>query len=101
MKKSIKIFWIIFFSGIGVVAVFFLLVFFGAFGKLPTMKELENPSILQSSEIYATDGTLMGKYYREHGNRSNVSYRDISKHVINALVATEDFRFYDHSWNRL
>ncbi|GAC1418729.1 MAG: transglycosylase domain-containing protein [Flavisolibacter sp.] len=61
------------------------------------MKQLENPSILQSSEIYATDGTLMGKYYREHGNRSNVNYRDISKHVISALVATEDFRFYDHS----
>lgn len=97
MKKSIRIFWIIFFSGIGVVVLFFLMVFFGVFGKLPTMKELENPSILQSSEIYATDGTLMGKYYREHGNRSNVNYRDISKHVINALVATEDFRFYDHS----
>ncbi|HEV7620194.1 MAG TPA: transglycosylase domain-containing protein [Flavisolibacter sp.] len=97
MKKSIRIFWIIFISGFSLFLLFFLLVFFGVFGALPTMKQLENPSILQSSEIYATDGTLMGKYYREHGNRSNVNYRDISKHVINALVATEDFRFYDHS----
>ena len=43
------------------------------------------------------DGTLMGKYYRERGNRSNVDYRDISKHVIDALIATEDERFYDHA----
>ncbi|HUQ97603.1 MAG TPA: transglycosylase domain-containing protein [Chitinophagaceae bacterium] len=69
----------------------------GAFGKMPSLKQLENPSILQSSEVYASDGTLMGKYYRENGNRSIVAYRDISKHVINALVATEDERFYNHS----
>ncbi|HEV7622135.1 MAG TPA: transglycosylase domain-containing protein, partial [Flavisolibacter sp.] len=97
MEKSVRIFWTIFLAGFGMAILFFLLVFFGAFGALPTMKQLENPSILQSSEIYATDGTLMGKYYREHGNRSNVSYQDISRYVINALVATEDFRFYDHS----
>jgi penicillin-binding protein 1A len=52
---------------------------------------------MQSSEVYAADGTLMGKYYSERGNRSVVNYRDISKHVIDALVATEDERFYDHS----
>ena len=40
---------------------------------------------------------MMGKYYLERGNRSNVNYRDISKHVINALIATEDVRFYTHS----
>jgi penicillin-binding protein 1A len=97
MKKSIRIFWIALFSAIGFIVLIFLLVILGVFGKLPTMKQLENPTILQSSEVYATDGTLMGKYYREHGNRSNVSYHDISKHVIDALVATEDERFYEHS----
>ena len=75
----------------------FLLVMLGVFGKLPTLKQLENPSILQSSEVFAADGTLMGKYYRERGNRSSVNYRDISKHVINALIATEDERFRDHA----
>lgn len=70
---------------------------FGVFGKMPSLAELENPSILQASEVYAEDGTLMGKYYTERGNRSNVKYRDISKHVIDALVATEDERFYSHS----
>src|SRR5687768_15268908 len=97
MKKSTRIFWYVFLGGIGFVVVFFLLVILGVFGKLPTLKQLENPSIMQSSEVYASDGTLMGKYYRERGNRSNVNYRDISKHVIDALIATEDERFQDHS----
>jgi penicillin-binding protein 1A len=97
MKKTLRIFWIVFFSGFGLFVLFILLCVVGVFGKLPSLKELENPSILQSSEAYAADGTLMGKYYTERGNRSNVSYRDISPHVINALIATEDERFYDHA----
>ena len=99
MKKSTRIFWYVFLGGIGLVVLFFVLVMIGVFGKLPTLKQLENPSIMQASEVYATDGTLMGKYYRERGNRSNVNYRDISKHVIDALIATEDERFEDHSGN--
>ncbi|MBO9572367.1 MAG: transglycosylase domain-containing protein, partial [Chitinophagaceae bacterium] len=47
--------------------------------------------------VYGDDGTSMGKFFKEKGNRSNVQYKDISKHVVNALVATEDERFYDHS----
>ncbi|RYF86220.1 MAG: penicillin-binding protein, partial [Chitinophagaceae bacterium] len=97
MKKGLRIFWIVFFSGLGFFVVFILLCIFGVFGKLPSLKELENPSILQSSEVFAADGTLMGKYYTERGNRSSVTYRDISPHVINALIATEDERFYDHA----
>src|SRR5215213_8008791 len=97
MKKNIRIFWIIFLSGLGVFAMVIMLAMLGVFGKLPSLKELENPSILQSSEVYAVNGTLMGKYYLERGNRSNVNYRDISRHVINALIATEDERFYDHA----
>src|SRR5258706_6681892 len=64
---------------------------------MPSLKDLENPSMQQASEVYAADGTLMGKYYTENGNRSVVKYRDISKNVINALIATEDKRFYEHS----
>ena len=97
MKKSVKIFWKIVFAGLGVFVVFIALCMFGVFGDLPSLKELENPTILQSSEVYATDGTLMGKYYRERGNRSSANYSDISPHVIHALVATEDERFYNHS----
>ena len=97
MKRSVRIFWRI---ALGLVVCFFIVVILaaaGVFGPMPSMRDLENPTLLQTSEVYAADGTLMGKYYREHGNRSNVNYGDISKHVINALVATEDIRFYHHS----
>ncbi len=97
MKKAVRIFWRIFFGGFAAVIILILLANFGVFGKMPSLEELENPSILQASEVYADDGTLMGKYYTERGNRSNVKYRDISPHVIDALVATEDERFYSHS----
>jgi penicillin-binding protein 1A len=97
MKKSIRIFWMIFFSGIGAFLLLIILIMFGVFGRLPKLKELENPSILQASEVIASDGTLMGRFYSEKGNRSIVNYKDISPNIINALVATEDERFYDHS----
>jgi len=97
MKKAVRIFWIIFFTGFAFLTTMVLLANFGVFGKMPSLQELENPSILQASEVYAEDGTLMGKYYTERGNRSNVKYSDISTHVIDALVATEDERFYSHS----
>jgi penicillin-binding protein 1A len=97
MKKSVKILWRIFFIGIASFILLLVLINFGVFGKMPSLEELENPSVLQASEVIAADGTLMGKYYVENGNRSVVKYRDISPHVINALIATEDKRFYDHS----
>ncbi|HMG68545.1 MAG TPA: transglycosylase domain-containing protein, partial [Chitinophagaceae bacterium] len=97
MKRSVRIFWRI---AIGLGISFILVIVLaaaGVFGPMPSMRDLENPTLLQTSEVYAVDGTLMGKYYREHGNRSNVNYSDISKHVIDALIATEDIRFYHHS----
>jgi penicillin-binding protein 1A len=97
MKKAVRIFWRIFFISFGAFILLLTLTYFGAFGKMPSLTELENPSVLQSSEVYAVDGTLMGKYYRENGNRSIVKYRDISKYVIDGLVATEDKRYYEHS----
>jgi penicillin-binding protein 1A len=97
MKRTVRIFWRIFAIGFLAFVALILSANFGVFGKMPSLEELENPSILQASEVYADDGTLMGKYYTERGNRSNVKYGDISKHVIDALIATEDERFYSHS----
>jgi len=97
MKRSVRIFWRIFLFGFLAFLLLLLLVNFGVFGKMPSLTELENPSVLQSSEVYASEGTLMGKYYLENGNRSLVKYKDISPNVINALIATEDKRFYKHS----
>ena len=97
MKRSVRIFWRIALALMVCVIIVIVLAAAGVFGSMPSMRDLENPTLLQTSEVYAVDGTLMGKYYREHGNRSNVNYNDISKHVIDALVATEDIRFYHHS----
>ncbi|TCZ74550.1 transglycosylase domain-containing protein [Flaviaesturariibacter aridisoli] len=102
-RRSVRIFWSVFLGGLGLFFLIIVLALMGVFGRMPSLKQLENPSLLQSSEVYAADGTLMGKYYRERGNRSNVNYSDISPHVIHALVATEDVRFYSHSgidWKR-
>ena len=95
MSKAVKIFWRVFLIGLAVFILFLLMINWGLFGKLPSLAELENPSILSASEVIASDGTTMGKYYIT--DRSNVPYKDISPNVIHALVATEDERFYQHS----
>lgn len=97
MSKAVRIFWRVFLYGLAAFIIFLVLINFGLFGSLPSLKELENPSIMLASEVYGDDGTLMGKYYKDKSNRSNVEYKDISKNAINALLATEDKRFYDHS----
>ncbi len=95
MKKSVSILWKVFFLGLGIVVVLFACANFGLFGKMPSLKELENPEADLASEVYTADGKLMGKYYAE--NRSEVKYHQISPNIINALIATEDERFKDHS----
>ena len=64
-------------------------------GALPTFEELENPNSHLATEIYSSDGKILGKYFKE--NRTNIIYKDLSLHLVNALVATEDERFYSHS----
>ncbi len=97
MRKAIPIFWKVFFAGLLGFILLLFLINLGVFGPLPSLKELENPSIMLASEVYADDGTLMGKYYKDKSNRSNVEYHDISKNAVNALLSTEDKRFYEHS----
>ena len=95
MKRSVKILWRIFLGGFLFLLLMLLCANFGLFGKMPSVEELQNPEADLASEIYTSDGVLMGKYYAE--NRSEVKYNEISINVINALIATEDERFYDHS----
>lgn len=97
MTRPVRIFWRICLYGLLAVVLLLVLINLGVFGKMPSLAQLENPSITLASEVFADDGTPMGKYYKERGNRSYVKYGDISKNVIDALVATEDERFYDHS----
>ncbi len=95
MRKSVKIFWRIVFIGAGSFILLLLLANWGVFGKMPSIDDLEDPSASLASEVIADDGTVMGKYYLE--DRSNTEFSDISQHVIHALIATEDERFYNHS----
>ncbi|MEO6455653.1 MAG: transglycosylase domain-containing protein [Ginsengibacter sp.] len=96
MKSSVKILWITIAGGLGLFILILLFATLGVFGKLPSLEELENPQASLASEIYADDGkTLMGKIYTE--NRSPVDFKDISTNVTDALIATEDVRFYDHA----
>jgi penicillin-binding protein 1A len=95
MSKAVKYLWICFFSGFLLVLLLIGAANWGWLGEMPSTIELENPSALIASEVYADDGTPMGKYYLE--DRSPVEYKDISKNVVNALVATEDERFYEHN----
>lgn len=96
-RKAVKILWIGFVSLVGIVAIIFALTAWGVFGKLPSLKDLENPQTFLPSEVYGDDGTLMGKFYEERGNRSYAAYEDISKNVVYALIATEDKRYFSHS----
>ncbi len=97
MSKVIRIFWALFFTGLVAFIVLIALINWGVFGQLPSLHELENPSLVLASEVYADDGSSMGKYYTARGNRIHAEYKDISPNVIHALVSTEDERFYDHS----
>jgi len=84
----------LFMVGVLLIGILFLAIYFGAFGELPTQTDLWNKKVPLASEVYASNGTLLGKYYVE--NRSSIKYDDISEHVINALVATEDHRYFKH-----
>lgn len=97
MSKAIRVFWILFFSGLLAFITLIALVAWGVFGPLPSLHELENPSLVLASEVFSDNGVSMGKYYTVKGNRIHADYNDISPNVIHALISTEDERFYDHS----
>jgi penicillin-binding protein 1A len=93
-KNWVRIFWKYYFISLGVFLLFILMLNWGWIGDMPDLNDIENPTASLASQVYAQDGTPMGKYYLE--DRISVKYRDISPYLIQALVATEDKRFYDH-----
>ena len=94
-KIYIKRFWIIFASGFGFVFLLFTLLSLGWLGFMPSFEDLENPKSNLASEVLTADQQVLGKYYIE--NRSNIHYNELSPHLIDALIATEDARFEAHS----
>ncbi len=88
-------FWKIFFYSLGGVLLFFLLASFGLLGSMPSFEDLENPDSNLATEVISSDGVTIGKFYNE--NRTPIKYSDLPKHLVDALIATEDERFYQHS----
>ena len=91
-----KWFWLIFVAGLLFVVFFFVGIAKGWFGYMPPLEDLQNPKNKYASEVFSNDAVSLGRYYRTE-NRVSVNYEEISPYVINALVATEDARFYSHS----
>ncbi|MEG1237826.1 MAG: transglycosylase domain-containing protein, partial [Flavobacterium sp.] len=90
-----KKFWRVFaYSLLGILA-FFLFASWGLFGSMPSFEDLENPDSNLATEIISSDGVVIGKYFKT--NRSQLKYSDLPKSLVEALVATEDARFYEHS----
>ena len=94
-KKYIKRFWIIVLGGFASISLVFLLASWGIFGELPTFEELENPEKNLATEVISSDGVTLGKYAFK--NRTPVGFSDLPESLVNALIATEDERFYEHS----
>ncbi|WP_395051048.1 penicillin-binding protein 1A [Flavobacterium sp.] len=88
-------FWKIFFYGLGGLLLFFLFASWGLFGSMPSFEDLENPDSNLATEVISSDGVVLGKYFEK--NRSQLKYSDLPKSLVQALVATEDERFYEHS----
>jgi penicillin-binding protein 1A len=95
VSRWVKYLWRSFWVGLLAIVGLFTAANYGVFGKMPTLRDLENPEADLASEIISADGVPMGKFFLE--NRSEVKYSEISANVVNALIATEDVRFRKHS----
>ncbi len=95
MSKLTKFVWRCFLLGLISFTLLIIAINYELLGDMPSMEEIENPASAMSSEVYSADGTILGNYYIL--NRSNSEYNEISKNVFNALIATEDERFEEHS----
>ena len=95
-KYYIRSFWILFSSGILSVIILFLGSGFGWFGPMPDLQQLENPKTNLATQIISSDGAVLGKFYYDE-NRTPISYKELPKNLVDALIATEDERYYSHS----
>lgn len=97
-KRNIIItLWALFGIMIGCIALFFFMVYNGVIGYMPDIEQLKNPQDKFASVLYSSDGQELGRYFRNTGNRVYADFDEISQHVVDALIATEDSRFEDHS----
>ena len=96
-KKIIRWLWYGFAGFFVFLFLFFLLIYNGWIGYMPPIEELKNPQDKFATVVYSSDGEELGRYFRNTGNRVYADYEDISPYVVQALIATEDSRFEEHS----
>jgi penicillin-binding protein 1A len=94
--KFVKWFWILIGAGVLAVALLFLSASWGWLGPLPSYEALENPQTNLASQIISSDDELLGKFYLDD-NRTDVPYDSLPQNLVDALIASEDVRFYEHS----
>ena len=88
--------WLIFLTPIFLVSIIFYYASIGGFGEMPDLEVLENPKTNLASEVLSSDGKTLGKYYF-NDNRTPVTFEELPSHLVDALISTEDIRFYSHS----
>ncbi len=95
-SKYISWFWKLFLGGIALIILIFLFASWGLLGQMPDFKALETAETDLATEVISSDGKTLGKFYF-NDNRTPVEYEDLSKNLVDALIATEDARFKDHA----
>ena len=96
-KTFVRILWGLLCVMVLSAAAAFTAIWFGWIGYMPDIADLQNPISKYASQVYSADGKILGTYNANRENRVHVDFADLSPYVVNALVATEDERFYDHS----
>ena len=96
-RAVIMLLWLFFVAFIAGIFTFLFLIYNGVIGYMPPVEELKNPHDRFASVLYSSDGKEIGRFFRGTGNRVYADYDEISSNVVNALIATEDARFEDHS----
>ena len=97
VRKIIKDRWILLAVVLVAIVVIFVSISKGWIGYMPPVEDLENPNYKFATEVFSEDGKVLGTYSYSKENRGFVGYNDLSPNIINALIATEDVRFAEHS----
>ena len=95
-KKYIQLMWYLFFVGTLTLGLLFVGAAFEWYGPMPDLQELENPKTNLATQIISSDGEILGKYYLDD-NRTPITYEELPQNMVQALIATEDERFYEHA----
>ena len=101
-RLVIRIIWLFITLSIFTIIYVFFSAANGSYGSMPDLQQLENPKTNLATQIISSDGEVLGKFYYQD-NRTPIQFNELPKNIVDALVATEDERFYNHSgidWKR-